>query len=88
MIHKAREECNWVQCFEGVIDSAHSGFLHSNVIKAVPGENSIIPEDQGNTQRPSDDGAPRIEAENTAYGFHYAAIRRPLIDPDRATTFA
>ncbi len=82
MIYKAREECNWVQCLEGVIDSAHSGFLHSNVIKAVPGENSIIPEDQGNTQRPSDDRAPRIEAENTAYGFQYAAIRRPLIDPE------
>ena len=82
MIQKAREECNWAQCLEGVIDSAHSGFLHSNVIKAVPGENSIIPEDQGNTQRPSDDRAPRIEAENTAYGFQYAAIRRPLIDPE------
>jgi phthalate 4,5-dioxygenase len=82
MIQKAREECNWVQCLEGVIDSAHSGFLHSNVIKPVPGENSIIPEDQGNTQRPSDDRAPRIEAENTPYGFHYAAIRRPLIDPE------
>lgn len=82
MIQKAREECNWAQCLEGVIDSAHSGFLHSNVIKPVPGENSIIPEDQGNTRRPSDDLAPRMEAENTAYGFHYAAIRKPLIDPE------
>ena len=82
IIQKSREECNWVQCLEGVIDSAHSGFLHSNVIKAVPGENSIIPEDLGNTQRPSDDRAPRIEVENTAYGFRYAAIRRPLIDPE------
>jgi phthalate 4,5-dioxygenase len=82
MIQKAREECNWAQCLEGVIDSAHSGFLHSNVIKPVPGENSIIPEDQGNTRRPSADLAPRMEAENTAYGFHYAAIRKPLIDPE------
>jgi phthalate 4,5-dioxygenase len=81
IIQKSREECNWVQCLEGVIDSAHSGFLHSNVIKPVARENSIIPEDQGNTQRPSDDLAPRIECENTPYGFRYAAIRRPLIDP-------
>ena len=32
--------------------------------------------------RPSNDGAPRIEAQNTAYGFRYAAIRKPLVDPD------
>jgi phthalate 4,5-dioxygenase oxygenase subunit len=82
IIQKSREECNWLQCLEGVIDSAHSGFLHSNVIKAVPGERSIIPEDLGNTQRPSDDRAPRIEVENTAYGFRYGAIRRPMIDPE------
>jgi phthalate 4,5-dioxygenase len=82
IIQKAREECNWVQCLEGVIDSAHSGFLHSNVIKPVAGEKTLIPEDQGNTQRPSDDLAPRIEVENTPFGFRYAAIRRPLIDPD------
>jgi phthalate 4,5-dioxygenase len=82
VIQKSREECNWLQCLEGVIDSAHSGFLHSNVIKAVPGENSIIPADLGNTRRPSDDRAPRIEVENTPYGFRYAAIRRPLIDPE------
>jgi phthalate 4,5-dioxygenase oxygenase subunit len=82
IIQKSREECNWAQCLEGVIDSAHSGFLHSNVIKAVPGEHSIVPEDLGNTRRPSDDRAPRIEVENTAYGFRYAAIRRPLIDPE------
>ena len=37
IIQKAREECNWAQCLEGVIDSAHSGFLHSNAIKPVPG---------------------------------------------------
>jgi phthalate 4,5-dioxygenase oxygenase subunit len=52
------------------------------VIKPVPGEKTIIPEDQGNTQRPSDDLAPRIEVEDTPFGFRYAAIRRPLIDPE------
>jgi phthalate 4,5-dioxygenase oxygenase subunit len=81
LVQKAREECNWMQCLEGVIDSAHTMFLHSNVITPVAGEQSIIPEDQGNTQRPTADRRPRIEVDTTAYGFRYAAIRTPLIDP-------
>ena len=33
MITKVHEDCNWVQSLEGVIDSAHSNFLHANRIK-------------------------------------------------------
>ena len=32
---------------------------------------------------PSDDNAPRIEVENTPFGFHYAAIRDVTGEPDR-----
>jgi phthalate 4,5-dioxygenase oxygenase subunit len=32
--------------------------------------------------RPSNDKAPRLEVEATDYGFHYAAIRRPVRDPE------
>jgi phthalate 4,5-dioxygenase len=41
---------------------------------------------------PSDDNAPRIEVENTPFGFHYAAIRNVTGDPGkkfvRVTAFA
>ena len=41
---------------------------------------------------PSDDNAPRIEVENTPFGFHYAAIRDVTADPGkkfvRVTAFA
>jgi phthalate 4,5-dioxygenase oxygenase subunit len=32
--------------------------------------------------RPSDDKAPRLEIEETPYGFQYAALRRPLVNPE------
>ena len=91
-IMQAREECNWVQCLEGVIDSAHSNYLHANGIKPVAGDASRMRSGDLLIDRPSDDGRPRVEAENTAYGFRYAAIRRPLVDPEhlqyvRATLF-
>jgi len=37
----------------------------------------------GNGGWPSDDNAPRIEVENTPFGFHYAAIRDVTGDPAR-----
>lgn len=82
-IQKVREDCNWVQCLEGVIDSAHSNVLHRNLITPVPGEASVSSDGTYKTLRPSDDTAPRIEAEDTSYGFRYAAIRKPLVDPDK-----
>jgi 2'-hydroxyisoflavone reductase len=32
--------------------------------------------------RPSTDKAPRMQCENTSYGFRYAAIRKPIHNPD------
>ena len=88
VIMKAFERCNWAQSLEGVIDSAHSNYLHSNGIKPVVSEVGIT-EMKGDdslatisVERPSTDGAPKIEAQNTSYGFRYGAIRRPTVDPD------
>lgn len=87
-IVKLRLECNWAQGLEGVIDSAHSNFLHSSEI--VPSSNEAK---AGGTSRyhtadtsrvlnrPSNDGRPRMETQDTSYGFRYAAIRKPLKDP-------
>jgi phthalate 4,5-dioxygenase oxygenase subunit len=83
LILTAREECNWAQCLEGVIDSAHSNYLHSNAIRPAAVGTSTLYKPDANLERPSNDGAPKIEAENTAYGFRYAAVRKPLVDADK-----
>ena len=79
----AIEGCNWAQGLEGVIDSAHTNYLHSNAVRpAAAGPTTIYKED-ATLDRPSNDGAPRIEAQNTAYGFRYGAIRKPIIEADK-----
>jgi phthalate 4,5-dioxygenase len=82
VVIKVRTECNWVQALEGVIDSAHGNYLHSNLLKPASGLSATVLREDGRLDRPSDDGAPTIEAENTPYGFRYAAIRKPIVDPE------
>jgi phthalate 4,5-dioxygenase oxygenase subunit len=79
--------CNWAQAVEGVIDSAHISYLHSTNYGAPDGVPiPSIPDDEryGFASR-TNDGHPRLEAENTSYGFAYAAVRTPLTDEDRQT---
>jgi phthalate 4,5-dioxygenase oxygenase subunit len=84
-IVKMHAACNWAQVLEGSIDSAHSSSLHST--------NMPTAEVQGSTAtdtawlRPSNDKAPRLEVEATDYGFHYAAIRRPIRDAETHAYF-
>jgi phthalate 4,5-dioxygenase len=81
VIVKARIECNWVQCLEGVIDSAHTTYLHADTFKPAAGFlSSTYRGDSLLVDRPTSDGRPRFEVENTPYGFRYAAIRRPVND--------
>jgi len=82
--------CNWAQILEGAIDSAHSSSLHSSDF--VPAKVSGAEATDKNWLRPSTDKAPRMQVERTPYGFRYAAIRRPIFDPDtqdyvRSTVF-
>ncbi len=84
---KAITECNYVQNIEGVIDSVHTNFLHSDALHgtaAKEGESGKIEHGAENRiMRPSVDKSPRLQLQNTAYGFRYAAIRKPIIDPDK-----
>jgi phthalate 4,5-dioxygenase oxygenase subunit len=76
---------NWLQAIEGVIDSAHSNFLHSDTFKPTAGAAQSNYDDNKTVttvMRPSNDGHPRLDSEVTSYGFRYAAIRKPLVDPD------
>ena len=57
-------DCNWLQGFEGALDSVHLNYLHSGWAD---------PEGK----QPFLSGAPAYEIEQTAYGLRTAAIRRP-----------
>jgi phthalate 4,5-dioxygenase len=80
-IVKFHAACNWAQVLEGSIDSAHSSSLHSTNMPAAVVAGSTARD--GAWLRPSNDKAPRLEIEETPFGFHYAALRRPLVEPER-----
>jgi len=82
-IVKMHAACNWAQVLEGSIDSAHSSSLHSTNMPTAEVEGSTATETAW--LRPSNDKAPKLEFEATDYGFHYAAIRRPIRDPETHT---
>lgn len=68
--------CNWAQILEGQIDSAHSSSLHASDM--VPARIDGAKATDTQWLRPSTDKAPRMQVERTAYGFRYAALRRPI----------
>jgi phthalate 4,5-dioxygenase len=65
-------ECNFVQVIEGLVDSSHLGILHSNSLRASGDSELTFANKVGAMQF---DLAPRIEEEETTFGFHYAALR-------------
>jgi phthalate 4,5-dioxygenase oxygenase subunit len=70
-VMKVGERVNYAQAIEGAIDSSHSWFLHQGIIW-----------DWQKRAATSVDTSPRLEAEDTDYGFRYAAIRVPVQNPD------
>ena len=75
-ILKIRIPANWAQITEGQIDSAHSSSLHSSDMKPARVEGAAA--DDKAWYRPSTDKSPRMQTQTTPYGFHYAAIRKPI----------
>jgi len=75
-IVKVIVDCNWAQVLEGQIDSAHSSSLHSSDMR--PAKVNRAEAVATHWLRPSTDKSPRLQVERTDYGFHYAAIRRPI----------
>lgn len=63
---------NYVQVMEGIFDSSHLSVLHSSALASANGELTFAQA----TSHMQYDAAPRIEAEETDFGLHYAAIRR------------
>ena len=77
---KMHAACNWAQVLEGSIDSAHSSSLHSSNMPAGEVEGSTATGEAW--VRPSTDKAPKMQFEPTSYGFRYAALRKPIKNPD------
>jgi phthalate 4,5-dioxygenase oxygenase subunit len=77
-IVKVQVPCNWAQILEGAIDSAHSSSLHSTDMPPARVDGAKA---TGNIwPRPSTDKAPRLQVQQTSFGFQYAAIRRPIVN--------
>ena len=79
-IVKMHVACNWAQVLEGSIDSAHSSSLHSSnmptmAVDGAKATGTVWP-------RPSTDKSPRIQVQETEWGFRYAAIRKPILNPE------
>ena len=68
---KVGERTNYLQAIEGSIDSSHSWFFHRGILWDWKTRYSV-----------SVDTSPRLEAQDTPYGFRYVAIRKPVNNPD------
>ena len=72
-------DCNWVQALEGNIDTSHISHLHQwNGIDDIPDDGSDKPGYPSNAMSWTfwrHDRAPRLEVEDTWYGYRYAGIR-------------
>ena len=77
-IAKIHVDCNLAQILEGQIDSAHSSSLHSSDMR--PARVDAAKAVETHWLRPSTDKAPRMQVERTSFGFHYAAIRRQIMN--------
>jgi phthalate 4,5-dioxygenase len=76
---KLHSTCNWVQAMEGNLDTSHISWLHQfDGVKDIPDDGSDKP---GYPSNPmswkfwAHDRAPRLEIEDTWYGFKYVGIR-------------
>ncbi|MPZ15034.1 MAG: Rieske 2Fe-2S domain-containing protein [Chloroflexi bacterium] len=81
--------CNYLQAIEGAIDSSHADVLHSGYELLGWGEGEIRQVEPGRTAARET----RWEAEESAYGFRYAAVRGSRANPGthksvRVTEFA
>lgn len=73
--------CNWAQAMEGAIDSAHVSHLHTDyVTRLAHGEDAYSGGGESLLAKAAIDGHPKLEVENTPYGFRYGAIRNAHTD--------
>ncbi|QYN39271.1 Rieske 2Fe-2S domain-containing protein [Pseudonocardia sp. DSM 110487] len=76
---KLHTSCNWMQAMEGNMDTSHISWLHQwNGVDDIPDDGSDKPGYPTNAMSWTfwkHDRAPRLEIEDTWYGFKYVGIR-------------
>lgn len=79
-------DCNFVQVQESLVDTTHLGFLHSNGMRASDESDLDYAKKVGAM---AIDLAPKLEVEDTEYGFRYVALRKDGKDgfDARVTTY-
>lgn len=70
--------CNYLQLVEGGEDSSHVGVLHTNMARPGWKENEFTrnPDVVNPAALASNDLEPALKIEDTAFGFHYVALRK------------
>ncbi|OAJ54988.1 (2Fe-2S)-binding protein [Paraburkholderia ginsengiterrae] len=70
--------CNYLQLVEGGEDSSHVGVLHTNMARPGWKENEFTPNPDvvNPAALASNDLEPALKIEETAFGFHYVALRK------------
>lgn len=98
-VNESLLDANWVQIQEGSLDSSHLGLLHLDTVMGMRPEprdvGSLhfdgVPWTEGGYGNsvgrgdgmPGGDNAPPVYAQDTPFGFHYAAVRRYPDDPTK-----
>jgi phenylpropionate dioxygenase-like ring-hydroxylating dioxygenase large terminal subunit len=68
----AVDNCNYVQVFEALVDSSHLNILHADGLQASKQLQNL---NFAAAAEMAFDAGPRIEVDDTDFGFHYAALR-------------
>ncbi|AQV97878.1 (2Fe-2S)-binding protein [Cupriavidus necator] len=84
--------CNYLQLVEGGEDSSHVGVLHTNMARPGWKDNAFTrnPDVVNPAALASNDLEPALKIEDTAFGFHYVALRKtdtPRVQNARVVPF-
>lgn len=75
LVLRVNMKANYLQLWEGGLDSSHVSVLHTNQARTSWGASRGLQIDLNKWTR-MDDTSPAFEAENTAFGYHYSATRK------------
>lgn len=85
VVLRINTHANYLQLFEGGVDSSHVGILHSNRANPTWMQDTftaVTDEDYNPGALSVPDNSPTLETEDTEYGYHYVAKRKAGPQPD------
>ena len=91
VVLRINTHANYLQLFEGGVDSSHVGILHSNLANPTWMHDtftSMAEEDYNPGALSVPDNCPALECEDTDYGYHYVAKRKAAQQPEGGKAFS